>query len=128
MQLALPLGADVPVFVFGQSAFAEGVGEALSAVALPPRAYVVAQPFQHVATSAVFSAPELTRNSQCVKISVFTDWQENMGPGKLPGRLSGNAMGFAAFGRNDLEPVARSEEHTSELHSLMRISYADFCL
>src|SRR3546814_16784786 len=96
MQLALPLGADVPVFVFGQSAFAEGVGEALSAVALPPRAYVVAQPFQHVATSAVFSAPDLTRTSHCVNISVFSDCQDNMVPVKLPGCFYGYALVFGA--------------------------------
>jgi len=92
MRLALPLGADVPVFVFGQPAFAQGVGEALSPVALPQRAYVVAQPDQQVPTSAIFAADELTRNSQCVKISVFAEWQ--------------GGAGARVFGRNDLEPVA----------------------
>ena len=59
--LALQLGADVPVFVFGQSAFAEGVGEVLAAVSLPPAWYVVLTPPAIVSTQAVFSAPELTR-------------------------------------------------------------------
>ena len=54
MDLALPLGADVPVFVFGQSAFARGVGEDLSAVALPERAYLVAQPDASVPTVGIF--------------------------------------------------------------------------
>src|SRR5690606_9068822 len=54
MRLALPLGADVPVFVFGQSAFAQGVGEDLTAVALPPAAYLVVQPDAGVPTAAVF--------------------------------------------------------------------------
>ena len=55
MDLALPLGADVPVFVFGQSAFAQGVGEDLSAaVALPERAYLVAQPDASVPTVGIF--------------------------------------------------------------------------
>ena len=53
MDLALPLGADVPVFVFGQSAFAQGVGEDLSA-ALPERAYLVAQPDASVPTVGIF--------------------------------------------------------------------------
>src|SRR5690606_18071166 len=44
MELALPLGADVPVFIFGQPAFAEGVGERLTAVDPPQRAYLIARP------------------------------------------------------------------------------------
>lgn len=61
--LALPLGADVPVFVFGQAAFAEGVGEALSPVALPPVWYLILHPGVAVPTARVFTAPDLTRNT-----------------------------------------------------------------
>lgn len=82
-ELALQLGADVPVFVFGQSAFAEGVGEILTPVALPPAWYVVLIPPVEVATADVFAAPELTRDSAPIKIADF---------------LSG-------AGRNDLQPV-----------------------
>lgn len=57
MALALPLGADVPVFVFGQSAFAEGVGEKLTALDLPARAYLVAQPDASVPTVGIFPHP-----------------------------------------------------------------------
>ncbi len=92
MRIGLSLGADVPAFLFGQSAFAEGVGADLTAVALPERVYVVAQPYQAIPTQAVFAAPELTRNTACVTIAVFADWQ----------RRSNAAL----FGRNDLEPVA----------------------
>lgn len=95
-QLARPLGADVPVFIFGQSAFAQGIGDELDAVALPARVYVIAQPFEHVPTATIFSAPELTRNSECFTMSVFTNWQKN----------SGGACGKAGFGRNDLQPIA----------------------
>jgi 4-diphosphocytidyl-2-C-methyl-D-erythritol kinase len=95
MRLALPLGADVPVFVFGQPAFAEGIGEILSPVDVPERAYVVVRPHQKVPTAGVFSAPDLTRNSPCIKISVFADWQ----------KIEANKKGSAFFGRNDLEPV-----------------------
>jgi 4-diphosphocytidyl-2-C-methyl-D-erythritol kinase len=70
-QLGLQLGADVPVFVFGQSAFAEGVGEILTPIALPPAWYVVLMPQVTVATGGVFSAPELTRNSPPIKITDF---------------------------------------------------------
>src|SRR5690606_23452065 len=75
MELALPLGADVPVFIFGQPAFAEGVGEILSAVQLHERGYVIARPVQHVATPQIFSAPGLTRDTKSIKITVFADWQ-----------------------------------------------------
>ncbi|HEX7387379.1 MAG TPA: 4-(cytidine 5'-diphospho)-2-C-methyl-D-erythritol kinase [Castellaniella sp.] len=90
LRLALPLGADVPVFVFGQSAFAQGVGEDLTAVALPDRAYWILRPDVHISTAEVFRSPDLTRNSESVKIAVFTDWQT--GHSDL-------------FGRNDLEAV-----------------------
>src|SRR5690606_651147 len=71
MDLALPLGADVPVFVFGDNAFAEGIGEALQPVALPARWYVVIQPRAHVPTAEIFSDPLLTRNTSLVTISDF---------------------------------------------------------
>lgn len=63
MQLGLQLGADVPVFVFGENAFAEGVGEALQAYSLPEAWYVVLFPSVHVPTAQIFTHPELTRDS-----------------------------------------------------------------
>ncbi len=71
-ELALSLGADVPVFVFGQSAFAQGIGERLSRVALPPAWYVVLTPPVHIATAAIFAAPELTRNTPALTIAPFS--------------------------------------------------------
>ncbi|MDP1929122.1 MAG: 4-(cytidine 5'-diphospho)-2-C-methyl-D-erythritol kinase [Thiobacillus sp.] len=85
-QLALQLGADVPVFVFGQTAFAEGVGEILSPVNVPPAWYVVLMPPVQVPTAAIFAAPELTRNTPALKIARFS----------------------AGMGRNDLQPVVIS--------------------
>ena len=70
--LALQLGADVPVFVFGQTAFAEGVGEILSPVSAPPAWYLVLMPPVQVPTSAIFAAPELTRNTPPLKIAPFS--------------------------------------------------------
>jgi len=134
MALALPLGADVPVFVFGENAFAEGVGEALQAVYLPQRWYVVVQPDAHVPTAEVFSAPELTRDSTPVRIADFSSPQgflqsktggENAACGDCAkggqetatrsddsgrsgadcaSRDFGSGAG-SSFGRNDLEPV-----------------------
>jgi 4-diphosphocytidyl-2-C-methyl-D-erythritol kinase len=82
-RLALALGADVPVFVFGENAFAEGVGERLAPIALPLAWYLVLVPPVPVSTTAVFNDPELTRNSDRITMSAF----------------------FAGEQRNDLEPV-----------------------
>jgi 4-diphosphocytidyl-2-C-methyl-D-erythritol kinase len=82
-ELALALGADVPFFLFGRNAFAEGVGERLTALELPSAWYVVLAPPVAVSTRAIFASPELTRNSKTIKISGFS----------------------AGFGRNDLEPA-----------------------
>jgi 4-diphosphocytidyl-2-C-methyl-D-erythritol kinase len=68
MQLGLQLGADVPVFIFGENAFAEGVGEQLQAYPLPEAWYVVLIPPLHVPTAAVFARPELTRDTISFKI------------------------------------------------------------
>ena len=63
MQLGLTLGADVPVFIFGDNAYAEGVGEKLQAYPLPDAWYVVLSPAVHVPTAQIFTHPELTRNT-----------------------------------------------------------------
>ncbi|GAC1662059.1 MAG: 4-(cytidine 5'-diphospho)-2-C-methyl-D-erythritol kinase [Steroidobacteraceae bacterium] len=66
--LGLPLGADVPVFVQGSSAFGEGVGERLTPVTLPPRWYTIIHPGVGVSTREVFQSAELTRNSPVITI------------------------------------------------------------
>ncbi|WP_420065750.1 4-(cytidine 5'-diphospho)-2-C-methyl-D-erythritol kinase [Pectobacterium colocasium] len=62
-ELGLQLGADVPVFVRGHSAFAEGIGEQLTPASPPEKWYLVAHPGVSIATPLIFSDPELTRNS-----------------------------------------------------------------
>jgi 4-diphosphocytidyl-2-C-methyl-D-erythritol kinase len=84
--VGLPLGADVPVFVEGFSAWAEGVGERLTPQPLPPRWYVIIFPGVSVSTREVFQSPELTRNSPLITIRAF----------------------FQSGGRNDCEPVVRA--------------------
>lgn len=81
--LGLRLGADVPIFVFGQNAWAEGVGEQLQAITLPPAWYVVLTPQAHVSTAEIFSSEELTRDTNPATMAAF----------------------FKGYGRNDLEPV-----------------------
>ena len=80
------LGADVPVFVQGRSAWAEGVGERLQPLELPERWFLVVHPGVAVATREVFQAPELTRNSPIITIRGL----------------------FEAATRNDCEPVVRA--------------------
>ncbi|MDZ7871413.1 MAG: 4-(cytidine 5'-diphospho)-2-C-methyl-D-erythritol kinase [Rheinheimera sp.] len=67
--IGLKLGADVPVFVFGQTAFAEGVGEQLQPVELPDCWYLVVTPDAHVSTAAVFTHPDLTRDSKVLTLA-----------------------------------------------------------
>lgn len=72
--IGVTLGADVPVFVHGMSAWAEGVGERLEAVALPEDSwFVVVFPGVHVPTGEVFQAPELTRNSPLTTMRGFLE-------------------------------------------------------
>ena len=83
-EIGLSLGADVPVFIFGENAFAEGVGEALRPVQAPPTWYVVLEPPVQVPTALIFKDPELRRDTPPVPAS-----------GWRPG-----------FGGNDLQAVA----------------------
>jgi len=75
LELGLQLGADVPVFVFGQNAFAQGVGEKLAAIELPPAWYLVLVPPAQVSTAEIFASKELTRNTIPITIPPFSVWQ-----------------------------------------------------
>jgi 4-diphosphocytidyl-2-C-methyl-D-erythritol kinase len=107
MRIGLSLGADVPVFLFGQPAFARGVGDILCPVAMPERAYLVVQPPQSVPTAGVFSSPDLTRDSPSVKMLVFTDWHASQAP-------HNGFVQAGLFGRNDLESVVFASYPTVE--------------
>ncbi|MES2129247.1 MAG: 4-(cytidine 5'-diphospho)-2-C-methyl-D-erythritol kinase [Pseudomonadota bacterium] len=93
MDLGLPLGADIPFFIYGQTAFAEGVGEALQPVDVPACWYVVIEPGVAVPTAAIFSAGDLTRDTKPVRIADFS-------------RHLSVRKGLEGFGKNDLQPVA----------------------
>ena len=74
MAMGVSLGADVPVFLFGQSAWGEGIGERLVAMPeLPEAHYVLLHPGVSVATREIFAAPELTRQHAPITISAFLD-------------------------------------------------------
>ena len=93
MALGLPLGADIPFFIFGQTAFAEGVGEALQAVDVPDCWYVVVEPGVSVPTATIFSSDDLTRNTEPVTIADFS-------------RCLVSQTNPGGFGKNDLQAVA----------------------
>ena len=71
MQLGLKLGADVPVFIFGHAAWAEGVGEKLEKIDIPEKWLVILKPDCHVDTKEIFSVKELTRDSKSIKMAGF---------------------------------------------------------
>jgi 4-diphosphocytidyl-2-C-methyl-D-erythritol kinase len=80
--LSLQLGADVPLFVMGYSAFAEGVGEKLVPVHLPEKTYLVVTPACHISTAAIFQHPDLIRNSPQLSLaSLFNrPWRNDCQP------------------------------------------------
>ena len=106
--LGLALGADVPFFIFGRTAYARGVGEQLQPLDLPPFWFVVVAPPVAVATGEIFAAPDLTRHTEPLKIDglsrVTRVWQ----------------------GRNDLQSVVvrRFPEVASALASLQEAARA----
>ena len=73
LTLGLQLGADVPVFINAQTAWAEGVGEHLQAIELPDNWFLVAQPACQVSTQAVFSHKDLTRDTPAIKVAAFLE-------------------------------------------------------
>lgn len=84
-EIGLSLGADVPVFVKGRSAWAEGIGEQLQAIDIPATCYLVLKPDCEVSTAEIFSHKQLTRNTSPITIAAF----------------------FEKGGQNDCEPVVR---------------------
>jgi len=84
--LGAKLGADVPVFVAGHSAWAEGIGEILTPLELPSRWYLIVQPDCHVSTAKIFSCEQLTRDTSPITLAAF----------------------FRGDSRNDCQPIVRN--------------------
>jgi len=131
-RLGLELGADVPIFVRGYAAWAEGVGEKIAPIELARPWYLVIAPPVHVSTAEIFQAPELTRNSSTITIRAFAagdrkndclpvvrvrypqvaaaiDWLDGFTEGQLTG--TGGCV-FGAF-----ESQAEAEEALQQLPS-----------
>ena len=101
-RIALPLGADVPVFVRARAAWAEGVGEELTPVDLPEPWYLVLTPPSQVSTAAVFADPQLTRDSLPITLCRLpAGGQTQRLPRRRAARLSGRGRGtgLAGLGR-----------------------------
>ena len=117
MRLGLSLGADVPFFVWGRNAFVQGIGEQLRSVDLPDISYLVFRPPVSVSTNRVFTDPDLTRNTEPVKMLDFSGRTRFIGTNqsKSPEKVNGVGVGSevesgteveSGFGTNDLEQVA----------------------
>ena len=99
--IGLQLGADVPFFLHGHDAFAEGIGEQLTTIELPPLWFAVLWPQVHVSTREMFEDAGLTRNSKATKIADFSAVAA-----ELVNEATGN-FDLPSSLVNDLEPVAR---------------------
>ena len=111
--LGLQLGADVPFFIFGRNALAEGVGEVLQEIDLPPLFYLVLTPSVGVPTEQIFTHPNLTRDTNPLRMADFS------GAALLP---------FLARLKNDLEPVVAASfpEVAASLKALHEVSSDSF--
>jgi 4-diphosphocytidyl-2-C-methyl-D-erythritol kinase len=96
-ELGLQLGADVPFFVAGRSAFVQGIGEQLTPLRVPASAYAVVKPPQAINTRDIFQHPLLVRDSGTVIVTGSFDGA---------GFIGWPADWDADFGRNDLQPAA----------------------
>jgi 4-diphosphocytidyl-2-C-methyl-D-erythritol kinase len=73
MAIGVALGADVPVFIAGHAAWAEGIGEKLTPIDPPEDWYLLVHPGVQVSTARVFQHPELTRNTPAITIRAFLE-------------------------------------------------------
>ena len=80
--LGLKLGADVPLFVRGQTSFAEGVGEKLQPIDLPERIYLVVTPDCHISTAEIFQHPDLIRDTPSIRADdvLTANWHNDCQP------------------------------------------------
>jgi len=96
IKIGLQLGADVPLFIAGKTAFGEGIGELLTPIAMPERWFLVVVPGCHVSTAAIFQNQQLTRDTSPIKIARFLEPGDSFLGLKADPEL-----------RNDCEPVVR---------------------
>ncbi|UDG82526.1 4-(cytidine 5'-diphospho)-2-C-methyl-D-erythritol kinase [Candidatus Vallotia cooleyia] len=101
--LALALGADVPFFVFGRNAFAQGVGEQLQPVQLPAGTFLIIKPATHVPTAEIFHSDTLTRDTKPITIEDFI-MQKNIADNDNVNKVTWPYN----FGQNDMQSLVAS--------------------
>lgn len=74
--LGASLGADVPIFIYGHDAIAEGIGERLTGIELPPQRYLLLMPEAHVSTASLFAHPKLQRNLPSLSLDGIVKQQD----------------------------------------------------
>ncbi|MFN3496355.1 MAG: 4-(cytidine 5'-diphospho)-2-C-methyl-D-erythritol kinase [Hydrogenophaga sp.] len=100
-EIALPLGADVPFFVGGRTAWVEGIGETLTPIELEPARFIVIKPLDGASTQDIFRSSELKRDTETAILQGFAaNGQE--GTNRLDLRK------VLEWGHNDLQPVAKA--------------------
>lgn len=106
-RIGLRLGADVPFFLGGHNAWVEGVGEQLTPISLPSARFVVVKPPTGASTPAIFSSPELHRDT---KTAILQGFAANTKANTLKGDgfIACDLQKILAFGHNDLQPVAQT--------------------
>ena len=98
--IGLALGADVPVFIGGRAAWAEGIGELLTPIDLDEPWYLIVDPGVAVATASVFGHPKLTRHTLPITISALPQraYRQRL-PGRSPRAVSAGRRGVPMAGR-----------------------------
>jgi 4-diphosphocytidyl-2-C-methyl-D-erythritol kinase len=111
LPLGLALGADVPFFLAGHNAWVEGIGERLTPLSIPPHWFAVLKPAASIPTQAIFTSPQLVRNTDAAILAGFL---ADVG---IEGLMQG-------FGRNDLQPPAQA--HSPEVAQAAQLLEARF--
>ena len=78
-KIAVKLGADVPIFIYGKNAWAEGIGEQISLIELPQKQFIVLKPDCFISTQLLFSQKTLTRNSKHSKFCAYQQKPSDFG-------------------------------------------------
>ncbi len=153
MQLGLKLGADIPFFIFGENAWAEGVGDQLHPISIPEFDYVIAIPNIAISTSSIFSSFKLTNNVNPLKIassfdskkhgsidndleglvikkflsmSLLMDWMKSFGYAKMSG--TGSSIFLRPKSKNQLQEIEQLKPDNTEIYAVKGLSGHPFYL
>ena len=153
MQLGLKWGADVPFFIFGENAWAEGIGDQLYPISIPDFDYVVAVPNISIPTISIFASFKLTNNANPLKIassfdskkhefidndleslvinkflimSELMDWMKNFGYAKMSG--TGSSIFLRPKSKIQSQEIERLKPQNTEIYSVKGLSVHPFYL